>query len=109
MKWRPPSVDEPGILSEPDPRPPAGPLTTLGRTLDAQLAAAQRQLDDVREQLTDSQRLAAIGTIAAVIAHEFNNLLTPMVSYSQFAMRTAEQAEPDMALIRKALAKSYQA
>ena len=75
----------------------------------AQLAAAQRELDDVREQLTDSQRLAAIGTIAAVIAHEFNNLLTPMVSYSQFALQTAGQPDPDMALIRKALSKSYQA
>ena len=74
-----------------------------------ELADAHRQLDAVREQLTDSQRLAAIGTIAAVIAHEFNNLLTPMVSYSQFAMRTAEGADPDMALIRKALTKSYQA
>ena len=27
-------------------------------------------------KLTESQRLATIGTIAAVIAHEFNNLLT---------------------------------
>jgi signal transduction histidine kinase len=109
VKCRRPSVDEPGIVTEPDPRSAPDPLTTLGRNLDAQLAAAQRQLDDVREQLTDSQRLAAIGTIAAVIAHEFNNLLTPMVSYSQFALQTAEAAEPDMALIRKALSKSYQA
>jgi two-component system NtrC family sensor kinase len=89
------------------PLPPS--LAHLGRTLDDELAAAQRQLDAVREQLTDSQRLAAIGTIAAVIAHEFNNLLTPMVSYSQYAMATADAAEPDMALIRKALSKSYQA
>ncbi len=80
-----------------------------GRVLDDDLAAAHRQLDEVREQLTESQRLAAIGTIAAVIAHEFNNLLTPMVSYSQYAMATADAAVPDMPLIRKALAKSYQA
>ena len=93
------------------PTPPAASesVATLERTLDAELAAAQRQLDSVREQLAGSQRLAAIGTIAAVIAHEFNNLLTPMVSYSQFAMATAAGAEPDMALIRKALSKSYQA
>ncbi len=98
-------------MSEPKPSAAseAPTLVTLERTLDAELAAAQRQLDDVREQLTESQRLAAIGTIAAVIAHEFNNLLTPMVSYSQFAMATAEAADPDMALIRKALSKSYQA
>src|ERR1700712_531448 len=73
-----------------------------------QLCNAQLQLDSLREQLTESQRLATIGTIAAVIAHEFNNLLTPMVSYSQFALSSAESAQPDMELIRKALTKSFQ-
>ena len=51
----------------------------------------QEQLDLLREQLTESQRLATIGTIAAVIAHEFNNLLTPIVSYSP--VRAAERRE----------------
>src|SRR5215211_2646494 len=67
----------------------------------------QRQLDEVRAQLTESQRLATIGTIAAVIAHEFNNLLTPICSYSQYALTSAESDEPDLALIRKALAKAF--
>src|SRR5438874_2202061 len=35
----------------------------------------QQQLDGLREQLTESQRLATIGTIAAGIAHELLNLL----------------------------------
>jgi len=83
---------------------PAGTDETLNR----QVAAAQDQLDFLRDQLTESQRLATIGTIAAVIAHEFNNLLTPIVSYSQYALASAESAEPDMALICKALSKSYQ-
>lgn len=68
----------------------------------------QAQLDFLRDQLTESQRLATIGTITAVIAHEFNNLLTPIVSYSQFALTSAESATPDMDLIRKALSKSFQ-
>lgn len=74
---------------------------------ERQIATAQDQLDSLREQLTESQRLATIGTIAAVIAHEFNNLLTPMVSYSQYALASAESDAPDMALIRKALSKSF--
>ena len=67
----------------------------------------QQQLDLLREQLMESQRLATIGTIAAVIAHEFNNLLTPIVSYSQFALTSAESGKPDMELIKKALSKSF--
>jgi signal transduction histidine kinase len=74
-----------------------------------QLQELQQQLDCVKEQLTESQRLATIGTIAAVIAHEFNNILTPIVSYSQFALSSAESASPDMELIKKALSKSFAA
>src|SRR5437764_4413861 len=68
----------------------------------------QQQLDALREQLTESQRLATIGTIAAVIAHEFNNLLTPIVSYAQYALESLESGTPDMEMIHKALTKSYQ-
>lgn len=56
----------------------------------------------------ESQRLATIGTIAAVIAHEFNNLLTPIISYSQFALQSAQSENPEMPLICKALTKSFQ-
>jgi two-component system NtrC family sensor kinase len=80
---------------------PAGP-----NLLD-QLAHLQAQLDLLHEQLTESQRLATIGTIAAVIAHEFNNLLTPIVSYSQYALASASSDKPDMELIKKALSKSF--
>ena len=85
---------------------PTSPATD-DQHLQRQVAAAQEQLDYLREQLTETQRLATIGTIAAVIAHEFNNLLTPICSYSQYALASAESDEPDMALIRKALAKAY--
>jgi len=72
-----------------------------------QVEATQLQLSALKDQLTESQRLASIGTIAAVIAHEFNNLLTPIVSYSQFALNSAQSDNPDMELICKALSKSF--
>ncbi len=86
--------------------------TSSARAQDAivrQLTLAQEQLDLLKDQLTESQRLATIGTIAAVIAHEFNNILTPIVSYSQFALQSAESDKPDMELIKKALSKTFQA
>jgi signal transduction histidine kinase len=85
------------------------PPISLDQHLDAHIAAMQAQLDAVKAQLTETQRLATIGTIAAVIAHEFNNLLTPVVSYSQFALQSAEGEKPDMDLVRKALSKTFQA
>ena len=48
--------------------------------------------DDLRErvellqtQLRRAQRLATVGTMAAMVAHEFNNILTPIVNYAQLA------------------------
>jgi len=76
--------------------------------LASTIGQMQNQLDFLREQLTESQRLATIGTIASVIAHEFNNLLTPVISYSQYALQSAESEAPDMDLVRKALSKSFQ-
>src|SRR5580658_3252878 len=85
------------------------PTVALEQALLSRLGDTQQQLDALREQLTESQRLATIGTIAAVIAHEFNNLLTPIVSYSQFALTSAKSQQPDMELVKKALTKSFQA
>jgi signal transduction histidine kinase len=86
-------------VTDPNPTPQQGILQ--------QLDEAQKQLDQLHHQLTESQRLATIGTIAAVIAHEFNNLLTPIVSYSQFALTSAQSDNPDMKLICKALSKAF--
>ncbi|MCQ8205975.1 hypothetical protein NP569_27205, partial [Vibrio parahaemolyticus] len=63
------------------------PTRALESSRAPRVAVMQQQLDLLRRQLTESQRLATIGTISAVIAHEFNNLLTPIVSYSQFALQ----------------------
>lgn len=68
----------------------------------------QTELDTLRAQLTESQRLATVGTIAAVIAHEFNNLLTPIASYCQMALNATEQGKDDPELTKKALTKSIQ-
>ena len=72
-----------------------------------QLAAAEQEVILLKEQLLQTQRLATIGTITAVIAHEFNNILTPVISYAQYALQSAESERPDHELIRKALSKSY--
>lgn len=66
--------------------------------VEAQLAALQARLDTLRAQVRQAQQLAHLGTAAATIAHEVNNLLTPIYSYAKYAL---EADEPD--LYRKAL------
>ena len=85
----------------------APPTDDLAQTLSRQLRAAEEELALLREQVMQTQRLATIGTIAAVIAHEFNNILTPVISYSQYALSSATSDTPDAELIKKALTKSF--
>lgn len=96
----PRSARKDGESVGPDPGDRTDILQRLGEAL--------AQLEELRQQVTESQRLATIGTIAAVIAHEFNNLLTPVISYAQYALSSAESEKPDLELIRKALNKTCQ-
>jgi len=43
------------------------------------------ELRSLRAQLRQGQRLASLGTMLAMVAHEFNNILTPVINYAQLA------------------------
>lgn len=63
----------------------------------------EQQVHDLHYQLIHAQRLATLGTLAATIAHEYNNLLTPVLSYAQMAL-----SDPaDTPLMRKAVEKAF--
>lgn len=88
-----------------DCAPPTMPKTTpnpktvdLERVLEA-LDAAETRLAQVEQQLAHAERLATLGTLTSAVAHEFNNLLTPVLSYAQLAL----QSPGDPELVQKAL------
>ncbi len=49
-----------------------------------------RKLQESQAELIQSSKLAAVGTFAAGIAHEFNNLLAGMLGYAQLGLATAD-------------------
>jgi signal transduction histidine kinase/CheY-like chemotaxis protein len=49
-----------------------------------------RKLQESQAELIQSSKLAAVGTFAAGIAHEFNNLLGGMLGYAQLGLATHE-------------------
>jgi signal transduction histidine kinase len=61
-----------------------------------QLERLRREVEALRAQLQHAQRLATVGTMTAMVAHEFNNILTPIVNYAQMARE-------DPRLLRKAI------
>lgn len=54
------------------------------------LTGHAEQLAVLHEELVRMHRLSTLGLAAGMIAHEFNNILTPLASYAQMAL-----AEPD--------------
>lgn len=57
---------------------------------------AAEALNRQNQQLAHHQRLHIIGTLTASIAHEFNNLLTPIMGYSMMALEKLPPEEEDL-------------
>ena len=58
-------------------------------------AKTMEQLNLQTQELTHHQRLETIGTLTAGIAHEFNNLLTPIMGYSILVLEKLPQEDTE--------------
>jgi signal transduction histidine kinase len=94
----------PNPPSQPTPPSPSAPrkMGIDASSLEQAMNALQQRIDLLQQSLSQQQKLAMLGMVTAVIAHEFNNILTPMISYTKFAL--GEKA--DEALRQKALTKA---
>jgi two-component system, NtrC family, sensor kinase len=70
--------------------------------LHQQLRQNEQRIRLLEQQIQSVHKLAALGTAACLVAHEFNNILTPMINYAELALKN----EDDTALMRKALEKT---
>lgn len=58
------------------------------------------QLEALRQQLDQAQRMATLGELTSVTTHEFNNLLMTILNYAKLGLRHQDQATRDKALQR---------
>lgn len=58
-----------------------------------ELSTALEDLQSSKQQLTHYQQLKTIGTFTSGIAHEINNLLTPIMGYSEIMLKTLPEAD----------------
>lgn len=69
----------------------------------ASLAVGRVRGDESRraleEQLRHSQKIEAVGQLAAGVAHDFNNLLTPIIVYTEMLRRGLEEASPQLRMV----------
>jgi signal transduction histidine kinase len=78
---------------------------TERKQAEAGRARAEEALRQSEQQLRQSQKMEAVGRLAGGVAHDFNNVLSVILSYSELMLADVKPGEPirdDIEEIRKA-------
>lgn len=86
------------IRQAPSKQKSAKAIASGGSSLEEKFAVLTAQIDILKAQVRQVQQLASLGTAAAMIAHEVNNLLTPILAYADSALQSN-----DLEFAKKAL------
>ena len=76
-------------------------MSTTGTTTSGSSVQEQSLLEQVailKRQLSEAQRLTALGELVGTTTHEFNNVLMTMMNYAKLGMRHKDEATRDKAL-----------
>jgi two-component system NtrC family sensor kinase len=69
-------------------------IEIYNRTLELKIAERTKELEDAQTQLVQSEKMSAIGELAAGVAHELNNPMGGILGYAQFALEKMSSATP---------------
>jgi signal transduction histidine kinase len=72
------------------------------QTSNAVIEPPRERIAELTEQLQQTDRMATLGVLAASVAHELNNILTPVLGYAQLAQKNPD----DQTLAAKALSRT---
>jgi len=71
--------------------------------------AAEAQRRALEDRLRHSERVATVGTLAGGIAHEFNNIMTPILLYAQTALEEIPPDNPATSDLTRVVAAAHRA
>lgn len=60
--------------------------------------SAQQEIDLLKRQLLEAQKMAALGELVGTTTHEFNNVLMTILNYAKLGLRHKDDATRDKAL-----------
>jgi signal transduction histidine kinase len=70
-------------------------IEQYNRTLEENIIERTRQLEDAQNALIQSEKMSAIGQLAAGVAHELNNPLGGILGYAQFTIEKLQKNVPE--------------
>jgi len=70
-------------------------IEQYNRTLEEKIIERTSQLEDAQAQLIQSEKMSAIGQLAAGVAHELNNPLGGILGYAQFTLEKLRKNDPE--------------
>jgi two-component system NtrC family sensor kinase len=68
-------------------------LMEWGRTLEARVQEKTQELERAKDQILRVEKMASLGKLAAVVAHEINNPLASVVTYAKILVRRVKSQE----------------
>ncbi len=72
-------------------------ITAWARTLEERVQKKTRELERAQTSLVASEKMASLGKLAAVVAHEVNNPLFGILTYARLVLKALEQNQVDPA------------
>jgi two-component system NtrC family sensor kinase len=70
-------------------------IEDYNRTLEEKIIQRTLELEEAQAQLIQSEKMSAIGQLAAGVAHELNNPLGGILGYAQFALEKMKKKSTD--------------
>lgn len=70
-------------------------IEQYNRNLEQKIIERTQQLEEAQQQLVQSEKMGAIGQLAAGVAHELNNPLGGILGYAQFTLEKLQKTQPE--------------